>query len=204
MNRGLLVLLAAVCGGLVVGLVMWLAEPTATAPKAAAVKPAIPATVLPSSSTAADAAMAGKQAAPTHQQLPPWARNLRSTPSATPLPASAAMSAKQHQLAAVQARLQELMRRGNPSVAEVDDVLADLIRVQGNTVIGGVDLAALRNKLAAVTELQRIAGQLKAETQKPDGGDKHRIKQLTDQLKALQPRLRGSVLATGPAPAGSR
>lgn len=102
-------------------------------------------------------------------------------PAAGPL----AQSERTKALAAIQTRLNAMTSSGKPiDPKELDGVLADLARTQGNNV-GGVDVAALRDNLARAQQIQTLANQIQAEA-KQAKPDMQQIQSAMAQIQKLQ------------------
>lgn len=207
MNRGASLVLAAVLGGVVVGGIVWLTRP-APAPVPAAAP--VPGTTQPASPGAPGGSGAATQTtSPSNADVPPWADRTGAVNGAAAPGIGAAISLspadqeKARQRAALRTRIQNLTANGrHPTPAEMDSVLGDLERVEGKPVVAGVDLAALRQNLAAVQKLQRISQQLQAETQRPGGGDKKKIEALLAELRQVQAGMNYNVGKLPPAVPG--
>lgn len=174
--------------GLVVAVFMWLqpaqapiqgdAMPAQTAMPQQAPAPAPSATVV----------------TPPTNVSPPWAR-----------PGSAGTAVgkdpnKLRELQAIQARLTALTAGGRVSdYKALDTVLADLIRVQGSAVIGGVDFTILRSNLSKAQEIERMAKEMEALSKQPKP-DAAKIQSLMTQIQAAQAGLRTDVMVP---PAGA-
>ena len=196
MNRGASLVLAAVLGGVVVGGIVWLTKPEpvpATAPSRSA--PAATASAAPVVDSRATQAASAPDSG-----TPPWADHTGGAGASSPANLGSAISlspqdqAKATQRAALRARIQKLTAGGrHPTPAEMDSVLGDMQRMEGSSVVAGVDIEALRQNLANVQKLQRVSQELQAESQKPGGGDKQKIQALLAQLKQIQSNMNYNV-----------
>lgn len=102
-------------------------------------------------------------------------------PPAGPL----AQSERAKALQAIQTRLNAMTTSGKPiDPKELDGVLADLARTQGNNV-GGVDVAALRDNLARAQQIQTLANQIQAQA-KQAKPDMQQIQSAMAQIQKLQ------------------
>ena len=202
MSRAASLLLAALFGGAVVGGIVWLTRPAPVhVPTPAR---STPAAVSPATQTAANPAMATPSG--SNASAPPWAGRAGATGASAPTNIGAAISLspadknKARQRAALSARIHKLTANGrHPTPAEMSSVLGDMERMEGKSVIAGVDIQALRQNLVNVQKLQRVSQQLQAESQKPGGGDKQKIQDLMAQLKQIQSNMRYDIAKSGPA-----
>lgn len=86
----------------------------------------------------------------------------------------------------IQQRLQLLTSSGRPPrAAEVDAVLADLQKIQGNNV-AGVNLTALRDTLARVDRIQQISSEMQAAVSTPGRIDRAKVQGLMLEMQNLQ------------------
>jgi hypothetical protein len=196
MTRNLSMVMAALLGGIVVGVVVWFAKP---AVMPSVTKPATVAAPVPAGTVAAPLATSVGQAAP-----PPWANAGTSGAQAPGLGAAIHGApvdpAKAQAREALRTRLLGLTAGGrHPTPAEMNDILGDLQRVEGSSTIGGVDIAALRNNLVKVNEMQQLGAELTAQTQLPGGGDKQKIQQLLTRVRQLQSEMQLNVAVAPPA-----
>ena len=153
--------------------------------------------------TAPAAAPAGNPAAAATQVQPggtatpsaPWA-----SASASPANvASEAMVARERQareLDAMQADIAKSMRDGKqPDPRKIDAALAKVEEASGQTVVGGVDIEAVRSNVAIAQKMQVLAAELDAESKK-EKLDNDRLRALIVQVQQLQSQLRVDVSAT--------
>ncbi|HET6633218.1 MAG TPA: hypothetical protein VFG73_10990 [Rhodanobacteraceae bacterium] len=198
MNRGASLVLAAVLGGVVVGGVVWLAKPDAPAAAATA------APARPSASAPQTARATLPPSTPVQSQPPPWAASGAVTPAPTGLAAAIRPKAIDPQRAqaraALRARLQRLTANGrHATLAEASSVLGELEKLDGSH-LSGINIAAVRKNLEQVGELQRVARELQAESQRPGGGDKQKIQDLLARLKEIEAGMQFNLTAAAPAP----
>lgn len=114
-------------------------------------------------------------------------------PNSAPAGAAATAAAKPG-MEQIQKRLSALTANGRtPTPHEVDEVLAELQRVQGGNNVGGVDLGALRENLARAEEIQRLAKEMEKLAQNPSKQDLPRIQSLMTQIQQLQSGIRADV-----------
>jgi len=198
MTRNTSMVMAAVLGGIIVGAVVWFAKPAVTP---SVTTPATVAAPVPVSTVAVPLAASVGQAAP-----PPWvnAGNVASNPQAPGLGAvihgAPVDPVKAQAREALRTRLLALTAGGrHPTPAEMNDILGDLQRVEGSSTIAGVDVAALRNNLVKVNEMQQLGAELTAQTQMPGGGDKQKIQQLLTRVRQLQSEMQLNVAVAPPA-----
>lgn len=206
MNRNTSLILAAVIGGVVVGGVVWFSKPT--------MPPAPPASTASRAVPVQTPVALGKNVpvqATAPSQVPPWADGAgvvngpASTGIASAISTSSRDPEKTRQRAALRARLHKLTAGGrHPSIAELNDVLGDMERVEGSPVVAGVDIGTLRKNLAAVDKLQKLSLELQTESQKPGGGDKQKIQNILAQLKQIQADMNLNAAALAPAPTAPR
>lgn len=102
---------------------------------------------------------------------------------------------KMERLKELQAQFKELSANGKtPDIDELDRLLAELIGIQGTSVIAGVDLNVLRQNLRVAQEVQLLAKELEAESKKPTP-DQNRILEITNKIQAIQGELNPNVMA---------
>jgi hypothetical protein len=111
---------------------------------------------------------------------------------------------KAAKLSELQKDLRALMARsgGRPAemdMDELDAILVRLIDIQGNTALSGIDVQALRQNLAVAKEMQALAGELKAETRRPEP-DRGKIQRITEKIQSLQKNLRVNIMAAPVVP----
>lgn len=194
MSRIAPMIIAATLGGIVVGGIVWFARPAPPAPAAAPVVSAAPVTVSPTPASTGPA--------------PPWAGNTAPSSAGNDLSAvfgaTSADPKKNAARQAVRAKIASLTANGrHPTPAEMNVVLGDLERIEGSSIISGVNVGALRSNLVKVDEMQRLAEEMKVESQKPNGGDPEKSKQILARLQKLQGEMRMDIAAptaTTPAP----
>lgn len=195
MSRVAPMIIAAALGGIVVGGIVWFARPAPTAPAAPinTVQAPGPVTVTPNSA-GAPPPWADSSAAPTGADLGPAIRSTSSDPKKT--------AARE----AIRAKILSLTANGRqPTPAEMNGVLAELERVEGSSIISGVNVGALRNNLSKVDEMQRLGMEMKNESTKPNGGDPKKLKDIMERLQKLQTEMRTDISApAGPAPTATQ
>jgi|GEM_PF-3864442 hypothetical protein len=104
---------------------------------------------------------------------------------------------KMARLKELQARFKEISGPGKtPDIDELDQLLGELIDIQGTAVIGGVDLNVLRENLQVAQEVQALAKELEIESKRPSP-DQNRILEITKEIQAMQGRLKTNILAGG-------
>lgn len=187
-------LIGALIGALVVAvlaaLIFWLRPAPAPAPE-------MPSSAQPGLATPAPNP-ASAATAPSAAMPPPW---MNAPGAAAP---KAANPERVRELRAVQARLSSLMAGGRkPDPKELNAVLDDLIRIQGTTVIGGVDFAVLKNNLAKSQEIEALAREMEQVSKQPKP-DAKRIQALMEKIQAAQAGLRSDVMAPSPAAAAQK
>lgn len=107
--------------------------------------------------------------------------------------------------AAVRARLAQLTANGrHPTLAEMNDVLGQMERAEGSSVVAGVNLEAVRTNLVQVEKLRRLGKALQAEAQKPGGGDKQKLHELMRQMQQVEAQMRYDVSAAPPSTSALR
>ncbi len=201
MTRSASLILAAVLGGVVVGGIVWLTKP-------GAVYTPVPTHVVTSvqhtTPTASDSIVPIQT--PTASQAPPWAdgAGVMAGPSSTSIASAISASPrdpiKASQRDAIRVQIQELTANGrHPTLAEMNDVLGDLERVEGSPVVSGVNIGVLRKNLVAVDKLQKLALELQAESQKPGGADEQKVQDILEQLKQVQAGMNYNITAAAPA-----
>lgn len=203
MSRSTSLILAAILGGAVVGVIVWFARPQPAMPSAPAVSQPSPVAAAPAV-TAKPAA--GATASAPQPELPPWAAGAGGgTPAAGGGLAGAldrhpVDPGKAAGLARIRARMTQLTAQGrHPTPAEMNDVLGDLEKVEGSSVVAGVDIGALRQNLVRVDEMRKLGEELKVESQKPGGGDKQKVNRLLARLQQLQSQMNLNLTVASPA-----
>jgi hypothetical protein len=112
--------------------------------------------------------------------------------------AAADRKARTARLNELQKDLRSLMAKsaGRPAemdIGELDALLGRLIEIQGNPVVGGIDLRVLRQNLVVARDMQALAKELEAETRRPNP-DKARMDGLVQRIQSLQQGLRLDIL----------
>ena len=189
MSRPMQIVGAAVAGGLVVGLIMWFARPVQD--------PAIPSSPAVAVAVPVENAAITSVAAP-----PPWAGSAATAPIVLPDLRSSAKANPQKQAAreAVRQKIAGLTANGRqPTPAEMNVVLAELERIEGSSVISGINVGAVRNNLMKVDEMQRLGEQMKTESTKPGGGDVQKLNALLARIQKLQSEMRLDIAVPPPA-----
>lgn len=95
----------------------------------------------------------------------------------------------------VSARLQALRASNRADPAEVDKALGDLERIQGSSVVGGVDLSVVRASLRAATrmqELQKEIEQLRPATGEPTEANKAKLAEKYKEMQAVIAQMQAS------------
>ncbi len=189
MSRAAPLIIAAALGGLVVGGIVWFARPAPSAPPlpVADMQATNAAAVSTPSSTGAPPPWAEPSAAPAGADLGPAIRNTPTDPK------------KRAAREAIRTKILSLTANGRqPTPAEMNAVLAELERVEGSSVISGVNVGALRSNLSKVDEMQRLGMEMKNESSKPNGGDPAKLKDIMNRLQKLQAEMRTDIAAPAP------
>lgn len=189
MSRAAPLIIAAALGGLVVGVIVWFARPSPSAPPApvADMQTTNSAAVSTPSNTGAPPPWAEPSAAAGGADLGPAIRNAPADPK------------KQAAREAIRTKILSLTANGRqPTPAEMNAVLAELERVEGSSVISGVNVGALRSNLSKVDEMQRLGMEMKNESSKPNGGDPEKLKEIMTRLQKLQAEMRTDIAAPAP------
>lgn len=189
MSRVAPLIIAAALGGLVVGGIVWFARPAPPAPSAPVADMQVTGVtpVSTPSSAGAPPPWAETSTAPTGADLGPAIKNVSTDPK------------KQAAREAIRAKILSLTANGRqPTPAEMNGVLAELERVEGSSVISGVNVGALRNNLSKVDEMQRLATEMKDESAKPNGGDQAKLKDIMGRMQKLQSEMRTDIAAPAP------
>lgn len=189
MSRAAPLIIAAALGGLVVGGIVWFARPAPPAPSApvADMQATGAAAVSTPSNTGAPPPWAETSSAPAGADLGPAIRNAPTDPK------------KQAAREAIRTKILSLTANGRqPTPAEMNAVLAELERVEGSSVISGVNVGALRSNLSKVDEMQRLGMEMKNESSKPNGGDPEKLKDIMNRLQKLQAEMRTDIAAPAP------
>jgi hypothetical protein len=91
-------------------------------------------------------------------------------------------------LQALQKKFETLSAQGEPDLREVDALFAELIEIQGTSVIAGVDLNVVRQNLRIARDLQQVTREMDAEYKKP-APDAAKMEDLRRQATVLQNQL---------------
>lgn len=108
---------------------------------------------------------------------------------------AAARDERMRALEKVSARLQALRASNRADPAEVDKALGDLERIQGSSVVGGVDLSVVRASLRAATrmqELQKEIEQLRPATGEPTEANKAKLAEKYKEMQAVIAQMQAS------------
>lgn len=117
------------------------------------------------------------------------------TASASTDKEAAARDERMRALEKVSARLQALRASNRADPAEVDKALGDLERIQGSSVVGGVDLSVVRASLRAATrmqELQKEIEQLRPATGEPTEANKAKLAEKYKEMQAVIAQMQAS------------
>ncbi len=129
---------------------------------------------------------------------PPWVG--ANAKPATPT-ASVATLPDQAALQGIQAKLASMTAGGKPpDPRALDALLSELERTQHTSVVGGVNIAALRDNLAKATEIGNLAKEMEQAAKQPKP-DVQKIQGMMDQIKQLQVGMRADLMV---APAGAK
>jgi hypothetical protein len=113
------------------------------------------------------------------------------TPAAAAIPIGKPGSAS---ITEIQQKLQALIANGRqPSALEVDAVLAELQKSQGNNPVAGVDLQSMRDTLGRTDRIQQIANEMQAMAANPSKMDINKIQALTAEMQRLQTSLQAGI-----------
>lgn len=229
MNRGVLIGLAVGMAAIVLGAVLWMRGPSASAPGGLQSSPSGVSASSPYSQAPGSAALPAPGSGPngavpgaaapgapgaggTVSSLPPgrmpgdaesaapWLAPDGSRPPATgAAPAVRAGRDGAPTLEQIQQRLQGLLASPQPDVREVDAVLADLQKNQGSKVVAGVDLQAVRDNLARSERIRQVATEMQALAAKPGPEVSAQLQAHMAEIQRLQAGMNASVAA----PAGA-
>ncbi|GAA6121392.1 hypothetical protein [Acidovorax sp. FG27] len=197
-NRGILTGLAVAVGAMAIGAALWMrtAAPTAV-DSAAPAMPSAPVTVGPGGvSQGAGLPQTVPQAPQAPWLAAPGGPGMAQTPASPAAPGGQAGSAT---LQDIQARAQALSTNKQPSAREVDALLSDLQKSQGNNVVAGVNLQVLRNNLAAADRMQQLAKEMQVLAATPGPAAAQEIQTRLAEIQRLQAQLSANVTA----PAGA-
>lgn len=206
MNRGILVGVAVAVAALALGTVMLMRSETAAdanrpVPMAPAVSPPTATTTAPASGAGMGAAAGGVTgSASANVPALPWNAPGSERPAAM-APATPSVSAGRPgapTLEEIQARLQALSSSKQPSIREVDAVLADLQRNQGSAVVAGVNLQAVRDNLARTERIQQLALEMQTLAAAPTADTPAQLQSRVAEMQRLQ-----AGMTTSAAPAGA-
>ncbi|MDR3157774.1 MAG: hypothetical protein LBU11_01925 [Zoogloeaceae bacterium] len=103
-------------------------------------------------------------------------------------------------LQALQKKFETISAQKEPDIGEIDALFAELIEIQGTSVIAGIDLNVQRQNLRIARDLQQIAKEMDAEYKKP-APDVAKMENLRRKAAALQNQFLAS-LHGQPATAG--
>lgn len=201
MNRGTGIAAGVVLGfAVLAGAAFWLlrepAVPVTAAPTALGSKPVPPASGLPGV-PGAPVPLDANAAAPSGA---PWNLSGSAATSAAPAPGEAGRAAAPT-MEQIQSRLLAIVASKQPNLAELDGVMADLEKVSGRSVVGGVDLAAVRANLARANRMQAIALEMQTLAAAAPGPENAALLQArVSELQELQKGLRPVTIPT-PTPA---
>ncbi len=200
MNRGILVGAAVGVVALALGAVLLMRSESAadagrTVPSAPVV--AAPATVPAMPAPVAGAA-SGTVTGRAGSDLPaaPWNAPGGERP-ATGMPATPPVAVGRPgapTLEEIQTRLQTLATSGQPSVREVDAVLADLQKNQGSDVVAGVNLQAVRDNLARTERIQQLAKEMQALAAAPTAETPAQLQTRLAEMQRLQASMATNVV----------
>lgn len=101
-------------------------------------------------------------------------------------------------LAQIQSHLQAIGASKQPNIAELDGALQDLEKNRGSSVIGNVDIAALRDTLARASRIQVIADEIRTLSSGVAGPDV--AVQLQAKISEIQQLQSGMRTVTVPVP----
>lgn len=208
MNRGVLVGAAIAVAALALGTVMLMRSETAA--DATRPVPVAPVVSAPAATMGAPAAGTGVGAAAgsvagsasSIASTLPWNTPGSERPAAI-APGTPSVSAGRPgapTLEEIQARLQALSSSKQPTVREVDAVLADLQKNQGSAVVAGVDLQAVRDNLARTERIQQLALEMQALAAAPTADTPAQLQSRVVEMQRLQAGMTTNVAApTGAA-----
>lgn len=140
--------------------------------------------------------------------LPPWRKGATlPQEAATRSPAAQAAGRNANRdtprLEDIQRQLTALLAHGRqPTIAEVDHLLAELQRSQGSNEVGGINLAALRDNLARTKEIQQLAKEIQRLAEQPGKPDVARMQQLVAQIQQQQAGIKADVRVNPDTPLG--
>ena len=95
----------------------------------------------------------------------------------------------------IQARLHALSSSGQPSVREVDAVLADLQKNQGSDVVAGVNLQTVRDNLARTERIQQLALEMQALAATPTADTPAQLQTRVAEMQRLQAGMKTNLAA---------
>lgn len=138
--------------------------------------------------------------APASEAPPPWSAPASSGPS--PLaptdasPAAEPVPARSAALAVIQRQLAELVANGQePDTKKLDQLLAEVVRVQGSPNIGGVNVEALRHNLGVAEQMKAIATDMQQLSSQGAKADPAQLQAQMARIVELQAQMRVDVLA---------
>jgi hypothetical protein len=109
---------------------------------------------------------------------------------------------KMARLEVLKGKFEKLSASPNPDMEEADALLGELIEIQGTSVIAGVDFAVMRQILRMSNDLQKLANEVKAESEKPRP-DQEKMKRLTRKMQDLQGQLQARLTGVPGVPGAS-
>ncbi|MDR2678997.1 MAG: hypothetical protein LBB51_06120 [Zoogloeaceae bacterium] len=95
-------------------------------------------------------------------------------------------------LQALQKKFEAISTQKEPDIGEIDALFAELIEIQGTSVIAGIDLNVQRQNLRIARDLQQVAKEMDAEYKKP-APDAAKMENLRRRAAALQNQLQASL-----------
>jgi hypothetical protein len=162
-------------------------QPQGSAPSATEKRPVSPVAQPDTAGREYNAALAFSPTSP-----PPWKAQ-----GTTAAPATAQDdAAKEASMQQIQRRLQVLTAGGKQvDPVALDGILADLMRTQNSSQVGGVDLAVLRDTLARSQKISKLAQEMQQLAQQPNvSADKIQAK--VAEIQKLQAGINPNILVT--------
>lgn len=131
--------------------------------------------------------------------------------SAASSPSQAATASRQAAIDDITRRLDAQRVNPHPDIAEIDKALADLERITGYEVIGGMSIRAMRRSLLVAAQIQKLQvdiNRVVAKGKDMDDNDRRYLEAKSTELQAavqqLNPGASSQVAASAPQSGGMR
>ncbi|RDI21880.1 hypothetical protein DFR41_1084 [Pseudacidovorax intermedius] len=124
-------------------------------------------------------------------------------PGNVPPAASAADSERMRRLEQISAKLQTMRANNKPDPVEVEKAIAELESVYGSSVVGGIDLKAVRSNLRGVSRMQELQKEIEqlraapAETKEAKEANKAKLAEKYKEIQSVVGRMQTPTASTG-------